>query len=594
MSSTNDNQATAVKTLQRLPASLVKARDEFQAQHDESAPVAEDFECELVVSDGVATLRLMESAPGSPGVQGYAPGGGVANNFDQKRTYHPYSARGLNRNFGLYHQTYLDSAAYQRGLAKIYEGLSTGYWSVEPVVCQDEATQELADLQALCVQAILFGIQGGWSKHVQEVLYALVAGFAPFIRVTDGFGQLKALSFRYPSQVHRWFTNQSQSELLGVEFYNAAQDGSGTTYKIAASDLLLYQFNAVGNNWEGISPLRGVLKYAKMYELFLQIEACAAEKYGCPVTFVERPPGQYDKADDDRVVAILDAFVATDNAVLLLPGGYKVTVASPQGQVPDFEPIKRYLNEQISMALTAEGALVGMNGVGSYNMAEIKDAQALRTLVFYAKFVTDVINGTNLPYTGIIEHIVANLPDDLLRQRINGELPKLRWSLSAEQDATSVEQITAAKTAGMITWNAGDEAWLRERLKLPSIVEDEESAAAAPPVAPAPNVEVVDEVPAPVAPAPAEVPADAAAENPEAAAIVESGGKVADAALNGAQISSAIAIIKSVKMGEIDLRSGIELLKMAFLIDEDRAMALLNSSTSPAPGAESSTPVGGA
>lgn len=470
MSTPKDNPNVAVQTLQTLPASLVRAREEFQAPLVDVSPLSEDLECELTVVDGVATLRLMEVAPGSPGVQGYAPGGGVANNFDEKRTYHPYSARGLNRNFGLYHQTYLDSAAYQRGLAKIYEGLTTGHWYVEPVVCQDVETQELADLQALCVQTILFGIQGGWSKHVQEALYALVAGFAPFIRVTDGFGQLKGLSFRYPSQVHRWFTNRSQSELLGVEFYNAAQDEAGTTYKISASDLLLYQFNAVGNNWEGISPLRGVLKYAKMYDLFLQIEACAAEKYGCPVTFVERPVGQYDRADDARVTAMLDAFVATDNAVLLLPGGYKVTVASPQGQVPDFEPIKRYLNEQIAMALTAEGALVGMNGVGSYNMAEIKDAQALRTLVFYAKFITDAINGTNVPFNGIIAHIVENLPDDLLRMRINGELPRLRWSLSAEQDTTSVEQIISAKTAGLLTWSEEDEAMLRRKLKLPARV----------------------------------------------------------------------------------------------------------------------------
>lgn len=476
MSADNRSKAESVIVgMAKLPASLVAARCAFQEPVIEAPQDAEVFECELEVIDGVATLRLSETrVPGNPGVQGYGPGAGVANNFDTNRTYRPYAARGLGRNFGLYHQTYLDSDAYQRGLSKIVEGLTTGHWYVEPVTCADADTQYLADMQALYVQDVLFGIQGGWDKHVLEALYALVAGFAPFVRVTDGFGQIRALSFRYPSQVEGWLTNVEQSELLGAKFGNAGGQGSDT-YIVSADNLLLYQFNAVGNNWEGISPLRGVLKYAKMLELFIQIEACAAEKYGCPVTYVERPVGQYDKSADDAVVEMLDSFVATDNAVILLPGGYKITVASPAGQVPDFEPIKRYLNEQIAMALTAEGALVGLNGVGAYNVAEMKDAQALRTLIFYAKFICSAINGTNVPYNGVVAQIVENLADPELRTRFRGRLPKLRWALSAEQDETSVEQVISAKSAGLLTWSDEDEAWLRKRLKLPARLANTET-----------------------------------------------------------------------------------------------------------------------
>lgn len=551
--------------LDRLPQALVEARKAFHARVIDELPDGEVFEMELVVDAGVATLQLKDgkrTPPGNPGVQGYGPGGGVANNFDHKPTYRPYNARGLNRNFGLYHQTYLDSAAYQRGLGKIVEGLTTGHWYVEPVSCADEYTQRLADVQAEQVQKVLFGIEGGWSKHVLEALYAYIAGFAPFIRVTDGFGQLRGLSFRYPSQVNRWYTNPQESELLGVEF--GAASGGTDTYRIAAHELLLYQVNAVGNNWEGISPLRGVLKYAKMYELFLQIEACAAEKYGCPVTFVERPTGQYDKSSDDAVVAMLDAFVATDNAVLLLPGGYKVTVASPTGQVPDFEPIKRYLNEQIALALTAEGALVGLNGQGAYNLAEMKDTQALRTLAYYARWIADAINGTGLAYNGVIAGIVAHLPHERLREHFHGELPKLRWSLSAEQDETSVEQVISAKVAGLITWTPEDETWLRARLKLTTRSEEETEQDALE----QPGVAHTD---------PAALPAAA-----------DAGASVADTALNGAQVASMIEIIASVESRKISARSGVELLKRAFLMDEQAASALLNVApgAGTAPGAE--------
>lgn len=594
MSTPGTKTGDRIVALQAQPPSLVAAKEAFSAPLLDGVPAFSTLDLELVVKDGIATLTLSEAkaAPGSPGVTGYGTGGvgGTATNFDQKPAYRPYAARGLGHNFGLYHQTYLDSAAYQRGVAKITEGLTTGYWSVKPVTCEDEETQQLADRQAKAVKAVLDGLEGGWSKHVREVLYGLlVPGFAPFIRVVDGFHQLRALSFRYPSQVARWITTENQADLIGVEFTNLSQDSTGNTYKVVAHDLLLYQFNAIGNNFEGISPLRGVLKFCKAFDLFVQIEAAAAEKFGAPVTFVERPVGQYDAVDDDRVVELLDAFVATDNAILLLPGGYKVTVASPVGQVPDFEPVKRYLDEQIALALTAEGSLVGMNGVGSYSMAEMKDTQALRTLAYYAKAICEVVNGTNVPYTGIIEHIVDHFADPLITEHFDGQLPKLEWSLSPEQDddgAQVVDKVIAAKNAGMITWEPDDEVWLRTKLKMSARSEE-----AAEVIATAPQPEDAAPAVEPAAPDAAAAPdaldeliAEDGLTTTEAAAVI--GTPVASTALNGAQIGSAQFIVESVVAGKMPARSGVELLLLAFPITEEQAARLLNLASVPAPGVE--------
>lgn len=63
---------------------------------------------------------------------------------------------------------------------------------------------------------------------------------------------------------------------------------------------------------------------------------------------------------------------------------------------------------------------------------------------------------------------------------------------------------------------------------------------------------------------------------------------VADTALNGAQSAAAAAIVTQVEAGEMSVRSGMEILKLAFLIPEDRAAALLNvaPAAAPAPGVE--------
>lgn len=470
-------EARIARDLQAGMLAKAKTRAWSGAPGDEDVDDGEILElCAELVTDEAGKkgviLRLaersaseLEPVPGSAGVTGYRSGG-VATNLDKNRTFRPYRARGIGRDFGLYHQAFLECESYQDAWSKIYQGLSTGYWWVKPVTCEDKAVQRRADAQAKAVERVLFGIRGGWKGHVRESLYKMIGGFAPFIRELDGWGQLVALSFRYPSQVQRWITDPSEAELLGIEFRSSNAEAP---YRVPAASLLLYQHMAIGNNWEGISPMRAVVKFMQWHDLFCQLESCAAEKYGAPVTFIERPEGKSDASDDDALLEILDAMVATDDPVILLPGGYKVTVASPAGQVPDFEPIKRYYDEKIKEVLSAEGSLVGMNGMGSYSMAEIKDDQALRSLFYYSGEICDVINGQNTPYTGVIGPIVAALIDPELNEPIEGQLPQLCWALSPEQDETGVDQVLSALSAGALkSWSDEDEDWLRTKFKMPA------------------------------------------------------------------------------------------------------------------------------
>lgn len=554
--------------------------------------------------DGRVALQLADApsddAPryvdeqGNAGIQGYTSAG-YATNKDRNSTYAPYRARGIGRDFGLYHQAWLESQAYQDGWGKIEQGLVTSHWHVKPAEVEAAALADYTRRQAKAVQRVLFGIDGGWPQHVREALYCLVGGFSPFIRLRDGFGTLRALAFRYPSQTRQWITDEYGARPLGIEF-----DGgdSGQPYVRMDKDLLVYRFRALGNDFEGVSPMRSVLIYIEAHRLFQQLEALAAEKYGAPTLFVERPVGHYDKKDDDALVAIFDAFVAADNPVILLPGGYKATLASPSGQIPDFEPVKRYCDEKIATILAAEGALVGLNGKGAYNLAEIKDDQQLRALAYYAKLICETVNSTSPGGApSLIAEIVASLTNvdgEDLSRLVEGALPELAWALSPDQDDSDLPLVFQAVGAGALTLTSDDEVWLREKLKMqPRVAGEVEAERAAAPV----NAPAAPEPPAapdaPAAPAgdpAADLSADAVDANPEAAAVVESGGKVADAALNGAQIASAIQIIKSVKIGEIDLRSGVEIIKMAFLVDEARALALLNASSAAAPGVETTPP----
>lgn len=439
----------------------------------------EELEFALSLAERETPLRLAEAQqPGSPGLTGYRYSG-YATNKDEEREFLPYRARGLNRNLGLYHQAYLDSGAYARGVSKIVEGLTTSHWWISPAeVGDDPVLLARAQAQAKAVHQALLGLEGGWSKHLGEALYGLlVPGFAPFLRVYDEEGRLKALSFRYPSQVARWLTDEHETRIEGIEFAGGlSPDGEGR-YSRLAHELVIYQYRAVGNDFEGLAPMRAVYKYIQAHKLFCQLEGVAAEKFGAPLTTVERPAEGSDKADDDALVEDLDDMLATDNPVIILPNGYKVNLSSPNGQMPDLEPAKRYCDEQVTAALTAEGSLIGLNGKGAYNLADVKDDQQLRTLAYYAALICDVVNGLGTPYTGVIRDLVLGLDDpSLAYPLVRGAWPRLCWSLAPEQDDGLVDRAIAAFQSGVLTRTKEDEAWLRQRLKLPALTVNSELA----------------------------------------------------------------------------------------------------------------------
>jgi hypothetical protein len=441
---------------------LSTARKIFLPLEDEDGEVIAQVEAVQLLHDDEGELRLADPQ-GSAGISGYdAHQGGLPNNKDYNPEYRPALARGSYRNHGFYHQAWLENPSYQRAVRNIVEGLTTGFWHVEPYDDSEESA-----LIAKQAQAVLFGLDGGWERHVEEALYMLISGFAIFIKVTDGFGQLRRLDFRFSQTVNGWVTDEQGNELVAVRFTDAG--GKASDYVVSAPQLVLYQIGALGNDFEGVSPMRSVYKFIQANQLFSRLEALAAEKYGTPIAWVKRgAEAGADSKDDDVLVDILDQMVAADNPIIILPNGYEIIVSSPQGQMPNFDVPKRYCDEQITRILQADGALVGLNGTGAYSLAEVKDDQQIRSLFYYGSLICRVVNGEGArPYTGIIRHIVDALPASQAAT-YRGRYPRLRWSLAPQQDdGLQLDQIIQAAQAGVIELDDEDKALIRTKMGLP-------------------------------------------------------------------------------------------------------------------------------
>lgn len=388
-------------------------------------------------------------------------------NADRNHYFHSYNTRGAGRDFGIYHQAFLESQAFSDAWGKIEQGLITSHWYIQPPACEDDASKTYARKQAQLVQDVLFGIEGGWSRHITEALYCLVAGFAPFIRVTDDSGKITRLSFKYPSQVKSWITDEGNTKWIGLEFYGS---GENSHFKLA-HELVIYQHRAIGNDYEGISPLRSIYRFIEAHQYLSLLESVAASKYGTPQTFVEHPEGLSDQSVDEALLMNLENLRAEDNPIIIMPSGYTLKTVSPAGQMPNFEMMKRYCDEKIAQALHAEGSLIGLNGKGAYSLADVKDDQQLRSLVFYSRIICDTINNRTSASRSIIEDIVQSLPtiDGVDYSGILPEgIPHLMWSLSPEQDEDNIDRIIQAFQSGIIEKTEEDEVWLREKLKIPA------------------------------------------------------------------------------------------------------------------------------
>jgi hypothetical protein len=516
---------------------LAKAEAELDRVYTEFEPVS------IVESEADQgeeyDLRLADAdtTQGSAGLSGYW-GGGVATNKDQNPLYSPFRARGLAYNLGLYHQTFLESDAFRNAWRRIVEGIQTGFWFVEPARISN---QDYAKAQAAHIESLLFNLDRGWSQHVQEALYLLVAGFAPFVIEYDGLGQVASLNFRFPSQVSKWVTDKSESRVVGIEF--AGTSTSGAYFKSAA-DLVIYQLHALGNDFEGMSPLRAVYRYIQIHQLVAQLEAVAAEKYGGGIMWVEKPVGAPMSKDQDAALSeALDELEAADNPVITMPSGFRLNLISPSGTMPNMEPIKRYCDERIKEALDSAGSLVGLNGGGgSYALAEVKDKQELRSLGYYAGLICDVLNsGSRVAYTGLIRYMVDHSPYPC----VDGQYPRVAWlPAQPQKEEGAIESVVGAAAAGLLSWGADDEDWLRERLGLPvrTLADDEADAAQ---VA---TLGVSDNEP------------------------VES---AQDAALNGAQIAAMISIAQAVWSGSVSLDAGVAMMMRGLLVDEATARRLI-------------------
>lgn len=380
---------------------------------------------------------------------------GLPVNSEHNGRFRPITARGLQYNHGTFHKILLESGTFRRAWKSIVNVLYLGIWRVESakdLIPADhpraKELQDLCDKQAEFVQmALLKGLFGGWRKFIREAMYQVISGFAIFSEIwhpfgTDGWGKIRKLSFKYSSMINRWIIDDETNELVAVELI----DYQGRTEIVAANQVLLYSFDSLGDDHEGIAATRSIAVWVEIAQLFSELEAINGEKYG-GVWFWARP-GKDDEDSHAELKGIIDAAVSRENPIITLPGGAEVQVSSPAGHNPDFGAPKRFAIERIAEILNSEGSLIGLGATGAFAARESAQDEATGVAPAYAALICDGLNGSNnTPWTGTIPKMIN------LRwggPPVPGAYPEMTFSLSDFKDPERLSKIISAKDSGLI------------------------------------------------------------------------------------------------------------------------------------------------
>jgi hypothetical protein len=452
----------------------------------------------------------------------------------------PYAVRGMSSNPGLYEELWRSEPLVRDSVSSYQELLAEGHWEVHVPSEAPPKVQAFAKWH----ERKLMNIDGGWPAFIDSASSFLIFGFALHEIVWGADNDrpfIEKLAFREQSTVSGWIVEDGR-DLMGVRFEAGGQYAKN--YTIPKSKLLLNNVAARGLNYEGVPPLRAVVRYIQLKQILVQCAGAAAEKYGCPVTyirtdkdFLDKLPGfAPDDADISATTRAMTSMRAAELGVFELPDGVIAEIQAPPGQMPDLLDLIRYVDEQIAAVYSNEGGLLGLSSaVGSYALGEVKERETLRTIPAYARRISEPIS--NLLRALAIEEF--------------GELeyyPKLVFRFDGLRDkGRFIDDLAKLyPNAPISSWDPAFQDAVFTELGIEKRKVKEEEA-------------------------------------PE---------EISKVSLNGAQIQGVLSIVEKFKLGIMERQSAVELLSLSFPFTRPQAALIVGGEPDAIPrtdGPESST-----
>lgn len=379
-------------------------------------------------------------------------------------------------------------------------------------------------------------------------LHEVVHGDRLDKRLPNGRGYyVRRLSERLPSSIHPngWVVENDQ--LVGVRQL-VVKGGRVVDVILPSWKLLLISWNRSGDNYQGFSVFRPVWYLAKIREQLLKILAIGhvRESCGVPVAVASDRAAKLTPKQRKSLQKLLGNLVYHENAYVLMPAGWDLKwVFSPAANKGHVLDTWERLGIVILRMLQAQQLAIGTGETGSYASAKVADSSGDAFAMGVVAMLEQVMNGVgDRQYTGLVRKIVEPNWGKLDRY------PKISIALKKAKlpPKERAEAIEIGVRAGVITVTPKDEDFLREDIGMPAIDPEEREALRG------------------------------KGKGEEEAVDPKAGGELAvdpTTALNGAQVTAMLEIVKAVANEELPRGTGVEMIIASFPVDQATAEKIM-------------------
>lgn len=297
-----------------------------------------------------------------------------------------------------------------------------------------------------------------WNDHISECLTMLPFGYSLFEIVYERVGGKilwRKFAPRGQDTVYQWMFGKDGG-LSGVTQMSAPD------YKIInipIEKLLLYKTRTEKGNPEGRSILRTAWIPYYYVKHLQQIEAIGFERDANGMPVINMPEGASvsendPNSDASKAAKIVRNIRNDEQAGVTLPAGWALSLLSGAGKsfADIANAIQRYKKDILASTLT-QFIMLGMDGVGAFALS--KDQSDFFNMAVNS--VADVIADTFTKYA---------IPRLLKLNGYDADGIRLEHTPAGDTDIVALAGILQ-KIGGMVTWDAGDEVWLRGLLGLP-------------------------------------------------------------------------------------------------------------------------------
>jgi hypothetical protein len=328
-------------------------------------------------------------------------------------------------------------------------------WSVLP------ASEEKKDIEIADFVEYVFFEKLVWADFLNNALLFFDFGFSlseKIFEIENGKIIYKKLAPRLPKSVQKWQMSNGEA---GIMQY--ADNGTGwKIIDIPQWKIFHLANDQEGDNYEGVSLLRGAYKHWYFKENFYKIQAIGAERSGTGIPKATFPESKTPTDEEmQETITTLQNLRGNEDAYIVETGGIEFSFATVGGNSTfDFEPGILHHDRQIEKSVLVQFLSIGVTKGGN---AQNEGQQSLAYLSAQA----------------VAEYISDKVNRELVKEIVDLNFPNVQWypkitvgEIGPDKLGDLSVILQRIAQAGLITPDQQTENTIRKMLKFPEKQEE--------------------------------------------------------------------------------------------------------------------------